>query len=171
MSSSSSGFTMLEVLVAMLVIGTGALAMIMLQLHALRSSRENSLQATATMMAQELAELRAAYRPTADAADPYLFVFDASRPIPVAADCASAPCDADAFAAAAIGDWNTRLARDFPAARAVVCRDGRADAHADWRCDGDPAAPAVLKLSWRRALSGGAPEATATPLMAIVLGR
>ncbi|MFX5660488.1 type IV pilus modification protein PilV, partial [Acinetobacter baumannii] len=54
----SRGFSMMEVLVAMLVIGTGALAIAMLQLHALRSSQDSSLHARATLMAQELAELR-----------------------------------------------------------------------------------------------------------------
>lgn len=40
MRGRSRGFSMMEVLVAMLVIGTGALAIAMLQLHALRSSQD-----------------------------------------------------------------------------------------------------------------------------------
>jgi Tfp pilus assembly protein PilV len=64
---------MMEVLVAMLVIGTGALAIAMLQLHALRSGQDSSLQARATLMAQELAELRAALPPPPGATDPTLF--------------------------------------------------------------------------------------------------
>ncbi|TWC71089.1 type IV pilus modification protein PilV [Herbaspirillum sp. SJZ099] len=172
MPNRSSGFTMIEVLVALLVIGTGALAMLMLQLHALRSSRDNGLQARAAIMAAELAELRAAHRAVAaDSADPYLFAFDAGKTPPsTSAACASSPCDAAGFAHAAIADWRARLARDFPAARAAVCRDSGAGTPPDWRCDGNPASPVMLKLGWRRAdpAAGNTPDAA--PLMQLFIG-
>ncbi len=170
MSNRSSGFTMIEVLVAMLVIGTGALAMVMLQLHALRSSRDNGLQARAAIMAAELAELRAAHHAmTADGADPYLFVFDAGKaPGASGAGCASSPCDAAGFAHAAIADWTARLARDFPGARATVCRDSAADG---WQCDGNPASPVMVKLGWHRADAETGSASGTAPLMRVFIGR
>jgi type IV pilus assembly protein PilV len=172
MSSRSSGFTMIEVLVAMLVIGTGALAMVMLQLQALRGSRDNALHAGAVALAVELAELRAAQRAgNPYGADPYLFSFDAAQGTATSApDCIASACDADGFARAAIADWNARLARDFPGARAVVCRDAgaRAGTPADWRCDDDPAAPVVAKLGWRRASAGG--TSAVVPLATVFIG-
>ena len=98
---------MMEVLVAMLVIGTGALALVMLQMHALRSSAESAQHASATLLAQELAELRASSRPasftssTPGANDPYLFSFTAGRAPPARADCDLAACSPAAFANAA----------------------------------------------------------------------
>ncbi|MBP0597610.1 type IV pilus modification protein PilV [Herbaspirillum sp. LeCh32-8] len=174
MRSSSSGFTMTEVLVALLVIGTGALAMLMLQLHVLRSHRDATLQASATAMALELAELRAAYRAAApDGPDPYLFVFDASNAATgstaVAPDCRSG-CDADGFVRAGIAQWNERLARELPGAHAVVCRDGRTDAGDDWRCDDDPAAAVIVKLGWRSG-ADAARAAQAGPMLALPIGR
>lgn len=173
MSNRSSGFTMIEVLVAMLVIGTGALAMIMLQLHALRSSRDNSLQARAAIMAAELAELRAAHHAMATGdADPYLFAFDAGQtPVASGAGCTSSPCDAIGFANSAIADWIARLARDFPAARATVCRDSGAGQAPGWNCDGNPASPVVVKLAWQRADSASADAYNAAPLMYFFIGR
>ena len=173
MPHRSSGFTMIEVLVAMLVIGTGALAMVMLQLHALRSSRDNSLQARAAAMAGELAELRAAYHAVATGgADPYLFAFDAGKISPSSiAACSSSPCDATGFANAAIADWSARLARDFPAARAIVCRDSSAGKQPAWRCDDSPTSPVMVKLGWRRADSAPDDASNAAPLMQLFIGR
>ena len=169
-----SGFTMIEVLVAMLVIGTGALAMVMLQLHALRSSRDNSLQARAAIMAVELAELRAAYHALASGNDdPYLFAFDAAKASDASgADCASSsPCNAADFAGAAIADWTARLARDFPSARATVCRDRGADKPPGWECDNNRASPVMLKLGWQRADSATGSASDAAPLMYLFIGR
>jgi type IV pilus assembly protein PilV len=173
MSNRSSGFTMIEVLVAMLVIGTGALAMVMLQLHALRSSRDNSLQAKAAIMAAELAELRAAHHAvTADSTEPYLFTFDANQaPGSSGTDCTSSPCDAAGFATAAVHDWTARLQRDFPAARATVCRDNGAGDAPGWHCDGNPSSPVVVKLGWQRADSASANTSNAAPLMHLFIGR
>ncbi|MFJ3058657.1 type IV pilus modification protein PilV [Herbaspirillum sp. NPDC087042] len=166
-SSSSSGFSMIEVLIAMLVIGTGALAMVMLQLHALRSSHESGLHARATLLAQELAELRASYPLRDGGDDPTLFAIQAGKAPMVAADCTRAPCSAHDFATAAVADWGSRFLRDFPAARAVACHDGSATAHTAWRCDHDASAAVVLKLGWRRI---GTTRPDNGPVMSLVLG-
>ncbi|NUU04555.1 type IV pilus modification protein PilV [Herbaspirillum robiniae] len=175
MSSRCSGFTMIEVLVAMLVIGTGALAVVMLQLHAIRSARDNAMQAAATTMAAELAELRAAGRDVASGGDdPYLFTFDATRGAAVvtAPDCAASACDARGFAAANVAQWSARLARELPGARAVICRDSRPADQPDWQCDASPLSPVVAKLGWKRASDAQAPApAPARPLMTLPVGR
>jgi len=179
MQTRCAGFSMMEVLVAMLVIGTGALALVMLQMHALRSSAESAQHASATLLAQELAELRAASRPasftspTPGATDPYLFSFTAGRAAPARADCDLAACSPAAFANAAIADWAARLTRELPEARATVCRDAHPTPQEQWSCEEAATAPVVLKLGWRR--SAVATTATPTPLRAplltLVLGR
>ncbi|MBV8621963.1 MAG: type IV pilus modification protein PilV [Herbaspirillum sp.] len=162
---------MIEVLIAMLVIGTGALAMVMLQLHALRSSNESGLHAKATLLAQELAELRAGYA-LHDGGnggnDPTLFAIQAGKAPVVADDCTLAPCSAQGFAAAAVTDWGNRFLRDFPSARAVACHDGSSSAHTRWRCDHDASAAVVLKLGWRRI---GTTRPDSGPVMSLVLGQ
>lgn len=170
MRSSSSGFTMIEVLVAMLVVGTGALAMLMLQLQALRSSGDAAYQAHATAMAMELAELRAAHRAAApDGPDPYLFSVSPAISAATANYCTSG-CDAPAFTGAVIAEWSARLARELPSAQAVVCHDSRSNADADWRCDDAASAPVIVKLGWRTGANASAPS-NATPLMALPIGR
>jgi len=162
-----SGFSLIEVLVAMLVVGSGALAMVMLQLHALRSSHDSALHARATLMAQELAELRAALAPGPGLADPTLFAFDGDRAPNSHITCSDAPCSAADFASAAIAEWSARLAREFPAARVAVCRDGSATPQQGWSCDHDAAAPVLFRLSWRRP---GTASAAALPMLTLVLG-
>lgn len=161
MRPACSGFTMIEVLVALLLVGTGALAMAMLQLQTLRGSREAAQQAQAAALAQELAELRLAWRDAApDGADPYLFSADAAPS--AVGDCA-AGCDAAGFARANVAEWQARLFATLPGARAVVCRDGTPSG---WRCDHDPAAPVTIKLGWR--IGGAASDAS--PLLVLAIG-
>lgn len=170
MRARSRGFSMMEVLVAMLVIGTGALAIAMLQLHALRSGQDSSLQARATLMAQELAELRAALPPLSGTSDPTLFSLSPGRPPQATVDCEQAACGPHDFTQAVLADWSGRLVRDFPQARATVCRDAQQTPHPDWNCDGLASSPLVLKLAWRRLGTASAPATSATPLLMLVLG-
>lgn len=149
---------MIEVLVAMLVLGSGAMAMVMLQLQALRSSRDGALQSRAMMMAVELAELRAEYRASGhdNEADPYLISFNNEKPDSSKNSCSDAPCSPQDFARTAINDWHSRLAAGFPAARAVVCRDDRAPATVagDWSCQQHLSAPVYIKLGWHGSANG-----------------
>ncbi|MBG7621013.1 type IV pilus modification protein PilV [Herbaspirillum sp. AP02] len=177
MQTRCAGFSMMEVLVAMLVIGTGALALVMLQLHALRSSAESARHASATLLALELAELRAASLPTSPTSptpgtsDPYLFSFTAGKTPQARADCDLNPCSPGAFANAAIADWAARLARDFPEARATVCRDAHSTPQDHWSCDEAATAPVVLKLGWRRGAVTATAASARAPLLTLVLGR
>lgn len=177
--SRCAGFSLIEVLIALLLIGTGALALVMLQLHALRSSHDSSLQARATLMAQELAELRAAFPPRPGAADAGLFTLQSGpgqgamvdmAGVAGMPDCSQHACSREVFLQAALSDWRQRLQRDFPAARAVVCRDGSPHAQRVWHCDHDAAATVMLKLGWRR--PGHTPTQQASmPLLTMTLGR
>jgi len=170
MRARSRGFSMMEVLVAMLVIGTGALAIAMLQLHAMRSGQDSSLQARATLMAQELAELRAALPPLPGAPDPTLFTLSPGRPPQAPVDCEQAACHPHDFTQAVLADWSGRLVRDFPQGRATVCRDAQQTPHPDWNCDGLASSPVVLKLAWRRLGTASASAVAATPLLSVILG-
>jgi type IV pilus assembly protein PilV len=162
---------MMEVLVAMLVIGTGALALVMLQLHALRSSAESAQHARATLLAQELAELRAATPIPPGASDPYLFSFSAGKAMPARADCDLAPCSPSGFANAVIADWAARLTRELPEARATVCRDARKRR----KITGPARRPQRHRWcsSWAGAVARWRPlpHRHAFPLLTLVLGR
>ncbi|MCI1003388.1 MULTISPECIES: type IV pilus modification protein PilV [unclassified Herbaspirillum] len=170
MRGRSRGFSMMEVLVAMLVIGTGALAIAMLQLHALRSSRDSSLHARATLMAQELAELRAALPAGTAPSDALLFSLTTGKPLSAPADCEQAACSPTDFALASLADWSGRLVRDFPHVRVTVCRDGQRAAPEDWRCDALEHSPVVLKMAWRRLATGSPAAGGTTPLLSLTLG-
>ena len=77
--ASNQGFTLIEVLVAIIVFSFGLLGMVGMQAFALQSNREARLQSEATSLARELAEMmrgnrQIAVKPTA-AAKPYLGTF------------------------------------------------------------------------------------------------
>lgn len=173
MQTRCAGFSMMEVLVAMLVIGTGALALVMLQLHALRSSTEGARHASATLLAQELADLRAATPSTPGAADPFLFSFTAGKATrPSAqADCDLTPCAPGTFASAAVSDWIARLTQELLEARATVCRDAHSTPQERWTCEETATAPVVLKLGWRRSAVAATAAPARAPLLTLVLGR
>lgn len=156
---------MIEVLVAMLVLGSGAMAMIMLQLQALRSGRDSALQTRAMMMAVELAELRAEYHAggVRDGIDPYLLSFNGGALAPIGNSCSAAACSPLEFAAAAVAGWTARWSSNFPGARAAVCRDGRLPSTiaSDWSCPQDSTAPVYIKLGWRDARRFGGDNGTA----------
>lgn len=145
------GFTMIEVLVAMLLLSSGALALLMMQMHSLRVARDGMLRSQAVMMVAELAELRAEAGAAGAAA--YLFTFDASRDATGAPDCRAQACPPADFARATVAGWQARLREALPGARAVICRDARTQARQEWACDGAANSPVVAKLGW----PGGAP--------------
>ncbi|WP_051516705.1 type IV pilus modification protein PilV [Herbaspirillum sp. RV1423] len=138
--SGEQGFTLVEVLVAIVILALGASGVVAMQLHALRTAQQSGFQSNALQLAMELAELM-----RTDAAadrDTYLFDYDAAGDAATSAACAGQSCD--------LAAWKQRLRSALPQARATVCRDsapvpGEAP---HWPCTGSGNAPIVIKLGW-----------------------
>lgn len=155
------GFSLIEVLVAVLLLSLGLVGGAALQLSALRARHESALLSTATQLAASMTErMRAnpAHMQLDDAANVYLNVFYAAdsdgAPQPPARSCfAAAGCTSAQLASFDIYELKQQVRESFPAGRVAICRDTRAWSNAaqglEWACDGTATAPVVIKLGWR----------------------
>ena len=160
------GFTLIEVLVAIIVFSFGLLGMVGMQAFALQSNREARLQSEATSLARELAEMmrgnrQIAVKPTA-AENPYLGAFAAgSLNLATPSYClnvssASTGCTSTIdIASAQMTDWLARVDATLPGARVSVCLDATpftTDGLPQWNCTSTGASEVIyIKIGWTQA--------------------
>lgn len=139
MKTASSGFTLVEVLVAMIVLAIGVLGVAGLQATGLRSSYSASLRSQATMLAYEMTDrLRAnlaGYRDN-----------DYNNTIGVDSYCVwhghtTAVCSPRQMAQHDVFEWRQTLAEELPQGVGVVCLDSTPNDGGDMDSNGtvDPA--------------------------------
>ena len=174
------GFTLIEVLVAILVLAVGVLGAARSQLGAMQTRQATGLMSTGVHLAGSLAErMRANPRQLAgdDALNAYLqFNYDALTDGPPAAPgvmCfALAHCDSAQMAAFDLYEIAQALHAGFPGARVTVCRDAAVVAASGtalmWPCAGGSGAPIVIKLGWRTRGANAGDEASFVPTVAII---
>jgi len=171
------GFTLAEVLVALLVVALGVAGAAALQTRALRTARAAAHLSAGMRLAASLAE-RMRANPVAlalaDTDNPYLgFDYDAaSGPPSTAASCyAGADCSPDQLAAFDRFETAREMAAIVPGGRIRVCRDASPpDASTGlpgWHCDGRDEAPLAIKLGWRET---DAPDAPDAPRVLLLVG-
>jgi type IV pilus assembly protein PilV len=117
-SKAAAGFTLLEVLVAVVVLSIGLLGLASLQVSGLRFNHSAYLRTQATLLAEELADRMRANRPgfNANNYDNPAAAFNAAcRTI---AGCAPAQ-----MAQNDIAEWQQALATLLPNGQGVVCLD------------------------------------------------
>jgi type IV pilus assembly protein PilV len=177
-SRSVDGFTLIEVLVAALVLVIGVLGAAGVQVAALRTRHLTGLMSGAVQLAGGLAERMRAnsvQMHLGDAANPYLQLrYDAAEgaPAPPSPTCYGGGCNSAELAAFDLYEIKQALYSGFPGARVAVCRDavvwsGARRALA-WECASTPNAPIVIKLGWRDRRAD--PAAHAGPAVALVVG-
>lgn len=146
--------TMIESLVAIVVLCFGMLGVVGLQAAALQSNKEARYQASATRLARELAEMMRGNKDiailTSSADNPYLVDFTGTLPSK-GTDCFAGACPTTKEVAAfQIWDWLTRVNAELPGARVSVCVD---DAPYDsaglprWTCSAS-GGTTVVKIGW-----------------------
>jgi type IV pilus assembly protein PilV len=158
----AAGFTLIEVLVAVLVLAVGLIGGTAMQLHALRARQESALLSTAVQAAASMAER---IRANAGQRSVYLGLdYDAAiepNPVPPRSLCQDAACAPAALAALDVYELKRMVRASLPAGRARVCRDAQAW-HAGrlrWPCSDGPGAPVVVKIGWRGKNPDGTPQA------------
>ena len=163
---SSSGFTLIEVLMALFVLAIGVVGASAAQLSAQRTRQQAALGSEAAMLAGALAARMQANPQVAqlpDASNPYL-AFDyaaagAAAPAGTVACFGDAVCDPLALAAFDLHEMRLAMHGRFPGGRIAVCRDDapwEAARHRyRWDCSGGPEAPVTIKIGWHG--SGDAP--------------
>ncbi|UGQ47790.1 type IV pilus modification protein PilV [Massilia endophytica] len=173
--ASQAGFTLLEVLIAVLVLALGMVGGLAMQLHALRARHESALLSNATQLAAgALERLRA--NPGQQASYLTLDFDAASEPSPASsAACFARACSAAELAAMDIADIKRLAASMLPLARIRLCRDrmGWQGGRWRWPCSGESDAPIVVKVGWRMRQPAGAAAGGAGrehPVLAMPLG-
>ena len=159
-----AGFTLIEVLVAIVVLSFGLLGMVGLQAASLQANRDARLQSTAILLARELAEMMRGNKDVAirTSNNPYLgeFAIGALVP-PTTSSClnvGATPCAAkEDVARAQLTEWLGRVNDQLPGARVSICADAAPFGAAGlpvWACSAPTAGAApngvVIKIGWTR---------------------
>jgi len=186
------GFTLLEVLVAILILSFGVLGAAGMQIAALQSNKEARYQANAARLGRELTDLIRANSviaatttvPTATAGNPFLLdyvtsaipstVYSPTCMTPSTTTACGAPPSPDA-AQWAVQSWINQLAdptNGLPSPKVRVCFDNTpfdSSGKMQWLCTGrtstSPPTPMYIKLAWARTAINATSAASTAPLM------
>jgi type IV pilus assembly protein PilV len=167
--SDESGFSIIEVLVAIIILSIGMLGAVGMQTTAMQSNKETRNQAAATTFARDLAERMrgnnavAVRKSNSPGGNPYLFDMTLTAPGDVSipsrncfTDANGCPIKEDA-ASWDVFDWQSRVQQELPNPRVKVCFDKDpfdSTGTSRWACT-DEGDIAVLKISWNRNNTGG----------------
>lgn len=168
----AGGFTLIEVLVALLIVAVGVAGAAGSQLSALRTRHGGALMSQAVELASGLADCmraNAAYLAPGDANLYAQLRYDAAldgAPPAAGASCfGAAQCNGEQMAQFDVDEVRATLHGRFPGGRILVCRDSAVwDAGRDgltWDCAAGTGAPLVIKIGWRGKRADGASEAAA----------
>ncbi len=138
---NQSGFSLIEVMIAMVILAMGACGLAMLLLTSVQGTVQAQERSTATSQASELAQLIHA-NPAA--------LGHFALPVEDAQNCQQGmTCASDEWAASHLQQWQRNLEQAMAQAHGAVCLDSSpldGDA-ADLSCDGSGAA--VVKIVWQ----------------------
>lgn len=158
----ATGYALLEVLVAILILVFGVIGGAGLQLGAILTVKQSSLHGAATALAAEIADSMRANtkRMAAGANDPFLQIdYKSSDTLSApTVNCLTASCNPDQLAASDIVNWEYRVQKDLPEGRALICRDSTpySSGALVWSCSGT--GPVVIKLGWLGKTTAGTLE-------------
>lgn len=136
---SQEGGSLLEALVAMLVLAIGVLGMAALQVRTLTTARTTHLRAVAIQAIDDLQDRMQANTqvPLNPSSSPYLT--ELGKPPPADTDCSASPCNGTQLANFDLVQWKSALARTLPEGDARV-----------FSSEGDPTQFGVL-IVWKEA--------------------
>lgn len=146
----NSGFTLIEVLVAMVVLSIGLLGVAGMQLSGLRANHSSALRSQATYLAYDMADRMRANVQGINGGNYNNLSGDPGDP-----GCVSSGCTPASMAQADLHEWNVANAANLPSGAGAVCLDSTPDdgTPASIACDGLGAAYAI-KVWWNDDKSG-----------------
>lgn len=146
MSRSHRGFTMIELLIAVVVLSIGLLGLAALQAQALRNNQSSYHRTQATILAYDMIDRARANRQGLDAGNYHLPAATGVTGCTATGGCSPAEMSTnDMF------EWNQLVGQHLPGGEGVVCRDGTPDDGSDAgspACDDAVNANHVIKLWW-----------------------
>lgn len=169
-TDAQQGFTLVEILVAIVVLSFGVLGVVGMQAAALQSNHAARNQSTAVALGRELADIMRGNKDvaltTSTSTNPFL-VSNYTGTLPtISADCFAAACTSTlAVAQYDMNQWLTKVSAALPQARVVVCFDDNPYSSStglpEWDCPTTPGETMVVKIGWtQKSLdsSASAPE-------------
>jgi type IV pilus assembly protein PilV len=162
-ATRSAGFTLIEVLIALIVLVLGVLGAAAMTLTSLRDGKQSIYRSQATALAYELGDLMRA-SPSQEA------VFTGATPALVSS-CWTTGCSPSDTAKNDVAEWRAKVPLVLPNGDAVICHDlTKLDQYP--ACDGSATAPLVVKLKWdekNNNARGQTTSAVTTRSMSIVI--
>jgi type IV pilus assembly protein PilV len=119
LSRRQRGITLLESLIALLVLAVAVLAMAAIQLRTLTETRTGVQRAQAVRIIEDLAERIRSSPDGFSRVASYTAGWDEVLPVP-ATDCTAAPCTAEELARWDLAAWRQSVARQLPGGRATT---------------------------------------------------
>lgn len=169
-AGSQLGFTLVEILVAIVVLSFGVLGVVGMQAAALQSNRSARNQSTAVALGRELADMMRGNKDVALAtgtANPYLIAnYPTTAPQAMSGNCFTSSCTSTlAVAQFDMDQWLARVTAALPQARVVVCFDDTpyvtSTGLPQWDCTSAANQTLVVKIGWTQKsldVSASAPE-------------
>lgn len=155
MNRHERGFTLLEIMIAVVVFAIGLLGIAGLQVAGMRFTHGSGLRSVATMQAENMADrMRANVAGTKNGH----YNVTGAMPTEYDTDCSTATCTSEELATFDLVTWNSAAVGDkphesnadiLPDGEGVVCIDATPDdgTPADWACDNDGIVYAI-KVVW-----------------------
>jgi type IV pilus assembly protein PilV len=120
--TSSRGFTLIEVLIAMVILAVGLLGIAALQAVGLRTNHSALLRSQATLFAYDMADRMRANTQGFAAGN-----YNNPAATPVSSCETTAGCTPAQMATHDMSVWSTALSQTLPAGAGIVCRDSTPD--------------------------------------------
>jgi type IV pilus assembly protein PilV len=116
---SAKGFTLIEVLIALVIMAIGLLGMASLTMISLQSSQGAYLRSQATLLAYDIAERMRANHDQAITSNAYTLTTTSSTSDP---GCKATGCTPNDQAQLDIHEWRTALTESIPGSKAIISR-------------------------------------------------
>ena len=155
-----TGFSLIEVLVSIVILGIGMLGAAGLQLATLRSNHFTAQASVATQLVRDYEEitqmLRSAAISSSEGTSTLSGLDTATADSSTIPNCqtTTATCDSGQLATFMLNEWKARVTTQLPGGRAVVCRDsapkdtsGTNAGLYHWACD-DKGDMLMVKIGW-----------------------
>lgn len=116
---NKNGYTLFEVMIAVLIVSLGMIALGGIMINSLRYSKESANRFVATQQLYEMADRMRANHKAVVAGN-----YDEAKGIPSASSCRTAGCSISNMAKFDINEWNTKNSRVLPKGEGTVTKNG-----------------------------------------------